>query len=163
VTLTSRSAARSGATEPPEPPGPPDGPVSFADYVATRGPALIRFAGRLTGDQHRAEDLVQDALAKAYQRWDSIRRNDQPDLYLRRMLINASRSWWRPRSNRELPVGEPVFERVDHHDVGADSAERDEMWRLITILPQRQRAVLVLRYYEDLYTASISSESSSSW
>ena len=164
MTLMSRSAARSRATGQPERPGrpeqaepevAPDGPVSFADYVATRGPALIRFASRLTGNQHRAEDLVQDALAKAYLRWDSIRRKDQPDVYLRRMLINASRSWWRPRSNRELPVDEPVGERADHHDVGAESAERDEMWRLIATLPPRQRAVLVLRYYEDLDDATI--------
>jgi RNA polymerase sigma-70 factor (sigma-E family) len=131
-----------------------DEPVTFESYVATRGPALIRFASRLTGSQHRAEDLVQDALAKAYQRWDSIQRKDQPDVYLRRMLINAARSWWRPRSNRELPVetplGDRAEDRADDRDVGKESAERDEMWRLIGSLPPRQRAVLVLRYYEDL-------------
>jgi RNA polymerase sigma-70 factor (sigma-E family) len=129
-------------------------PVTFESYVATRGPALIRFASRLTGSQHRAEDLVQDALAKAYQRWDSIQRKDQPDVYLRRMLVNAARSWWRPRSNRELPVetplGDRAEDRADDRDVGKESAERDEMWRLIGSLPPRQRAVLVLRYYEDL-------------
>jgi RNA polymerase sigma-70 factor (sigma-E family) len=127
----------------------PDEPVTFEAYVATRGPALIRFASRLTGSQHRAEDLVQDALAKAYQRWDSIQRKDQPDVYLRRMLVNAARSWWRPRTNREVPV-DGFGDRADARDVGKESAERDAMWRLIGTLPPRQRAVLVLRYYEDL-------------
>jgi RNA polymerase sigma-70 factor (sigma-E family) len=132
-----------------------DEPVSFEAYVAARGPALIRFASRLTGSPHRAEDLVQDALAKAYQRWDSILRKDQPDVYLRRLLVNGARSWWRPRSNRELPVEQPLGERADAHDLSAQSAERDEMWRLIATLPARQRAVLVLRYYEDLDDSTI--------
>jgi RNA polymerase sigma-70 factor (sigma-E family) len=135
-------------------------PVPFEEYVAIRGPALIRFASRLTGSQHRAEDLVQDALAKAYQRWDSIQRKDQPDVYLRRMLVNAAKSWWRPRRNQEVPVDEPVGPMAtDNRDVGrdlvAEAAERDEMWRLIGTLPARQRAVLVLRYYEDLDDATI--------
>jgi RNA polymerase sigma-70 factor (sigma-E family) len=140
-----------------------DEPVTFEAYVATRGPALIRFASRLTGSQHRAEDLVQDALAKAYQRWDSIQRKDQPDVYLRRIIVNGARSWWRPRSNREVPIDttptgttptELIGTRADARDAGAQTdqlvAERDAMWRLIATLPARQRAVLVLRYYEDL-------------
>ncbi len=142
----------SSAERPSEPLA--DDPVTFEAYVATRGPALIRFANRLTGSQHRAEDLVQDALAKAYQRWDSIRRRDQPDVYLRRIIVNAARSWWRPRSNRELPIDTPPADRADARDVGTETdqliAERDAMWRLIGALPNRQRAVLVLRYYEDL-------------
>jgi RNA polymerase sigma factor (sigma-70 family) len=151
-------------------------PVTFEEYVATRGPALIRFASRLTGSQHRAEDLVQDALAKAYQRWESIQRKDQPDVYLRRVLVNAAKSWWRPRRNQEVPVDEPVGPLAIHgrdagqdagrdhgrgfgpgfsRDFSAESAERDEMWRLIGTLPARQRAVLVLRYYEDLDDTTI--------
>ena len=129
-------------------------PVSFEAYVAARGPALIRFASRLTGSPHRAEDLVQDALAKAYPRWDSIHRKDQPDVYLRRMIVNGARSWWRPRSNRELPV-EHTNDRADARDLGHESAERDAMWRLIGTMPARQRAVLVLRYYEDLDDTTI--------
>src|SRR4051794_15225493 len=134
-------------------------PVTFEAYVATRGPALIRFASRLTGSQHRAEDLVQDALAKAYQRWASIQRKDQPDVYLRRIIVNAARSWWRPRSNREVPIDTTPTDttptnRADARDAGTQTdqlvAERDAMWRLIATLPARQRAVLVLRYYEDL-------------
>jgi RNA polymerase sigma-70 factor (sigma-E family) len=129
-------------------------PSSFEEYVAARGAALVRFAILLTGDDHRAEDLVQDALARAYLRWDRIGRIDLPDMYVRRMLVNASRSWWRRRSNRELPV-ERTADRPALDDLGVESAERDQMWRLIARLPHRQRAVLVLRYYEDLDDAAI--------
>jgi RNA polymerase sigma-70 factor (sigma-E family) len=132
----------------------PASPPTFEQYVTARGPALVRFAILLTGDDHRAEDLVQDVLARAYLRWDAIGRTDLPDLYLRRMLVNASRSWWRRRANRELPVDRPT-EPPTTGDLGAEAAERDAMWRLIARLPHRQRAVLVLRYYEDLDDATI--------
>jgi RNA polymerase sigma-70 factor (sigma-E family) len=129
-------------------------PITFEAYVAARGAALLRFAGLLTGDPYRAEDLVQDALAQAYLRWDRIRRADQPDVYVRRVLVNGSRAWWRRRTNHELPV-----ERTGDHeapgDVSAESAERDAVRRMIAELPHRQRAVLVLRYYEDLDDAAI--------
>jgi RNA polymerase sigma-70 factor (sigma-E family) len=130
------------------------GPMSFEEYVAARGAALVRFAVLLTGDVHRAEDLVQDALARAYLRWGRIRRADRPDVYVRRLLVNASRSWWRRRANRELPVARTT-DRPAPGDLGAESAERDVMRRLIATLPHRQRAVLVLRYYEDLDDATI--------
>ncbi len=130
------------------------GPLLFEEYVAARGAALLRFTLLLTADVHRAEDLVQDALARAYLRWGSIRRADNPDVYLRRLLVNAARSWWRRRTNRELPVAQ-ASDRVAPGDLGAESAERDLLRRLITTLPYRQRAVLVLRYYEDLDDATI--------
>jgi len=130
----------------------PDG--GFEGYVAARGAALVRFAILITGDDHRAEDMVQDALATAYLRWGTIRRTDNPDVYLRRIIVNASRSWWRRRSNRELPVPRTVEYSVaaDH---STESAERDALWRLVTRLPHQQRAVIVLRYYEDLDDAAI--------
>jgi RNA polymerase sigma-70 factor (sigma-E family) len=130
------------------------GPIAFEAYVVARGAALLRFAALLTGDRHRAEDLVQDALAKAYLRWDRIRRTDQPDVYVRRVLVNGSRAWWRRRANHELPVERTV----DHEapgDVSVESAERDSVRRMIAKLPHRQRVVLVLRYYEDLDDATI--------
>jgi RNA polymerase sigma-70 factor (sigma-E family) len=142
--------------------------LTFADYVAARGTALLRFANLLTGDPHRAEDLVQDALARVYLRWSRISRTIEPDVYIRRILINTSRSWWRRRTNRELPVdqtGDRPGERPDAAGFPArgpgasgfetDTAERDAMWRLIAKLPHRQRVVIVLRYYEDLDDASI--------
>lgn len=129
-------------------------PVGFDEYVSARGAGLVRFTTLLTGDVHRAEDLVQDALAKAYLRWGRIRRTDNPDVYLRRLLVNASRRWWRRRSSTELPVDRPA-ERAAPGDLSVDSAERDAIRRLIARLPHRQRAVLVLRYFEDLDDAAI--------
>jgi len=131
-----------------------DGPGTFEAYVAARGAALLRFAILLTSDPHRAEDLVQDALAKAYLRWGRIRRADQPDVYVRRVLVNGSRAWWRRPANHELPVERPA-DRAAPGDVSAESAERDSARKMIAQLPHRQRAVLVLRYYEDLDDATI--------
>lgn len=129
--------------------GPPGSePDTFERFVAVRGPALVRFASRLTGDRHRAEDLVQDALAKTYQRWNRIRSTDRPDLYVRRIVINSASSWWRRRSNTEVPTAD-TGDRTDLADIGAAAVERDAMWRHILRLPPRQRAALVLRYYED--------------
>ena len=128
--------------------------TSFEDYVAARGAALVRFARVLVGDQHRAEDLVQDALARAYLRWNRIVRTDQPDVYLRRAVLNGSRSWWRRGVSRERPVEQPA-DRPAPGDLGAETAERDALWRNLSRLPARQRAVLVLRYYEDLDDATI--------
>jgi RNA polymerase sigma-70 factor (sigma-E family) len=123
--------------------------VTFEEYVAARGQALVRFAALLSGDEHRAEDLVQDALTKAYLRWAHIRRGDDPDVYLRRLVLNASRSWWRRRRNRELAVVVDA-DAPGPGELDAEAAERDALWRLIRALPERQRAVVVLRYYEDL-------------
>jgi RNA polymerase sigma-70 factor (sigma-E family) len=123
--------------------------VTFEEYVTARGAALVRLARLLTGDDHRAEDLAQDVLARAYVHWRRIARADRPDVYVRRMLVNANSSWWRRRSNRELSVAS-VGERPHPSDVDAAVADRDEMWPLILALPPRQRAVVVLRYYEDL-------------
>ncbi|MFK3980610.1 SigE family RNA polymerase sigma factor [Micromonospora sp. NPDC050397] len=137
--------------------------MTFEDYVAARGPALVRLARLLTGDRHRAEDLVQEVLGRAYVRWRSISRKDRPDVYVRRMLVNADASWWRRRSSRETPVASEVMavvvdrsaaSRADA-DPGAAAAERDAVWRLVAALPERQRAVLALRYYEDLDDATI--------
>ena len=128
--------------------------TSFEEYVAVRGAALLRFARALTGDDHRAEDLVQDALARAYLRWHRIVRSDRPDVYLRRAVINANASWWRRRASREQPV-EHTADRAGPGDLGAEAVERDAMRRRVARLPHQQRAVLVLRYYEDLDDAAI--------
>ncbi|MFF0471843.1 sigma factor [Micromonospora zamorensis] len=110
----------------------------FEEYVLARGPALMRLACLLTGDDHQAEDLVQDVLARAFVRWPKIVRADRPDAYVRRMLVNANASWWR-RSSREVSVSR-VVHRPGIGDLGADAVERDAMRRLIMWLPQRQRA-----------------------
>jgi len=128
--------------------------VTFEEYVLSRGPALVRLARLLVSDDHRAEDLVQDVLAKAYPKWSRISRIDHPDRYLRRMLVNARNSWLRRRVNHEVAVSD-VVDRARADDVGGAAAERDAMWRLVAGLPPRQRAVLVLRFYEDLDDVAI--------
>ncbi|MEU4400304.1 SigE family RNA polymerase sigma factor [Micromonospora orduensis] len=128
--------------------------MTFEEYVSSRGPALVRLARLLTGDEHRAEDLTQEVLSRAYVHWRRISRADRPDVYVRRMLVNANNSWWRRRSNRELAV-DTFVDRPQRGDLDGEVADRDEMWRLILALPDRQRAVLVLRYYEDLDDTTI--------
>jgi len=88
-------------------------------------------------------------LAKAYLKWDRVLRADTPDIYVRRMIINAAHSWWRRPMNRELPI-QLTADRPGRGDLDTRVAERDSMWREISALPSRQRAVLALRYYEDL-------------
>ena len=128
--------------------------MTFEEYALARGAALVRFACLITADEHRAEDLAQDVLAKAYAGWRRIGALDQPDLYVRRMLVNANTSWWRRAVNREVAVADIGSARAAP-DTAAESAERDELWRLVLRLPARQRTVIVLRYYEDYDDATI--------
>src|SRR5262249_23537570 len=79
--------------------------VTFDEYVRLRGPALVRLARLIAGDRHRGEDLVQEVLTKAYPRWSRILAGGQPEVYLRRMLINAHLSWRRKRSSSETADG----------------------------------------------------------
>ncbi|MEU7801686.1 SigE family RNA polymerase sigma factor [Micromonospora arborensis] len=123
--------------------------MTFEEYAFARTSALVRLARLLTDDEHRAEDLVQDVLARAYARWGRISRTDRPDAYVRRMLVNAHNSWWRRRSSREISVA-AVIDWAGADDEASVVAERDALWRLVCDLPARQRTVIVLRYYEDL-------------
>jgi RNA polymerase sigma-70 factor (sigma-E family) len=123
---------------------------SFDDFVVNRGPALLRFAYLLTGDRHRAEDLVQEVLAKVHQRWTRIERAEGAEFYVRTALVRQNISWWRRLSSRrEQPVAE-LPDAQAPNDGEQALAARDEMWALLATLPRRQRAVLVLRFYEDL-------------
>jgi RNA polymerase sigma-70 factor (sigma-E family) len=131
----------------------PSAPPSFDDWVAARGPSLLRFAYVVTGGQHAAEDAVQDALARACERWSRVGRTRDPDTYVRRMIVNAHISRWR-RTRRESPVeavlaADPQPDHADRH--GAD----DAVWAVCRELPPRQRAAVVLRFYEDLEYAEI--------
>ena len=80
--------------------------AEFDEWVAARGPGLLRLAYVLTGNRADAEDAVQDALARALPRWDHIRSVGDPDAYVRRMVVNAHTSWWRQFRKRESPVAE---------------------------------------------------------
>lgn len=128
--------------------------MTFEEYALARGAALLRFARVLTADEHRAEDLVQDVLAKVYASWRRISLLEHPDLYVRRMLVNAYTSWWRRAVNRELAVAEPAA-TSSVEDTASESAERDAIWRLVLQLSPRQRTIIVLRYYEDYDDATI--------
>jgi RNA polymerase sigma-70 factor (sigma-E family) len=121
---------------------------AFAAYVAARRRALLKSAWLLTGDWHLAEDLLQTALAKAYLAW---RRVDEPDAYVRRVLVTTYATWWRRRWNGERPHGE-VPDRAGPDEYGGVDL-RHQVHRVLRDLPRRQRAVVVLRYFEDLSEA----------
>lgn len=128
--------------------------ITFEEYVRLRGARLVGLARLLSYDRHLAEDLVQEVLGRAFVRWNRIVKGGDPDAYVRRMLVNANISRLRRRPSRELATGD-VADRADRTDIGAAAAERDAAWRLVATLPPKQRATLVLRYYEDLDDAGI--------
>ncbi len=120
----------------------------FAACVAANSATLFRTAYLMTGDYQRSEDLLQATLVRVYQHWSRVEVMERPVAYARKVLVNQANSWWRRRSSRELPsdfVHEPSWS--GHVD---DVAEHDRVWRAVLSLPPRQRAVMVLRYYEDL-------------
>lgn len=124
---------------------------TFEDFVAARGQALWRSAWLLVGDAALAEDLVQIALTKAWPRYARIvRQGGSFEAYVRRILITTYISWWRRRwrteeSRAELPEGDRM---VVGESQQADL--RQDLLRALAGLPRRQRAVLVLRFFEDL-------------
>lgn len=131
-------------------------PADFDAWVAARGPALLRLAHMLTGNRADAEDVVQDALSRALPRWSRIAAVDDPDAYVRRMVVNAHTSWWRKVRRREHPVAEPAPSGVvpgPGGEMGAD--ERERIWQACRALPDAQRTAVVLRYYEQLEYAEI--------
>lgn len=125
--------------------------IGFDEFVGARGPALIRLAFLLCGDAHLAEDLVQSALAKAYRHWKRFGDNDNPEAYVRTIIVREYASWWRRASSREIVSESPSPPSVlDHVDDVADRVvEADATWAMLATLPRRQRAVLVLRFYLD--------------
>jgi RNA polymerase sigma-70 factor (sigma-E family) len=128
--------------------------VEFDEYVAARGQQLLRLGYVLSGDYHTAEDLAQNALMHAYQHWRRLRTMDDPHVYVRRALVNAHVSASRRGSSREMPAALADSERTEP-DPAVLVTEHDAMWRALAGLTARERAVLVLRYYEDLDHASI--------
>jgi len=129
--------------------------MSFEDLLKQRLPAVLRFAAALTGDRASAEDVVQEVLIRAHQRWDKIGRLDQPEMYIRKMIVNEFLSS-RRKLRRLVPSGRgsEVDGRVTS-DHAARHADRDELLGELAKLPRRQRAVLVLPYYEELPDAAI--------
>ncbi|SHN46166.1 SigE family RNA polymerase sigma factor [Cryptosporangium aurantiacum] len=132
----------------------PDG-ESFDSYVAADGAALLRFTYVLTGDHHLAEDLVQEALVKVHRRWDRIRRVEQPGPYVRKAVLRQYLSWRRRRSSSEVPAMDAVGPEPVSRDPADALVDRDALGTLLATLPRRQRAVLFLRFYEDLDDTAI--------
>ena len=120
----------------------------FDEFVATRSRTLLRTAYLLTGEHALAEDLLQTALAKSWFAWGRI--DGPPEPYVRRVLVTTYATWWRRKWIGERPaaalpeVAAPELTSVE---------DRDALWRALGTLPRRQRAVVVLRYYEDLSEA----------
>jgi RNA polymerase sigma-70 factor (sigma-E family) len=123
----------------------------FHDFVVGQWHAMLRTAYLLTGDHGEAEDLVQSTLVRVHRNWHRVERRDAPHVYARRIMVNLNTSIWRRRRIREHPTDAPP-ERP-----GADAMAaydlRDQLRRACLQLPARQRAVLVLRYFEDMSEA----------
>jgi RNA polymerase sigma-70 factor (sigma-E family) len=121
--------------------------AAFDAFARARTAGLLRFAHALTGDRDRAADLVQDALERTLLAWPRIVNRDDPEAYVRRVMVNRHVSIWR-RTKRERLVPETpevAYQPTDPHDAW--------LWAELAKLPARQRAVLVLRFYEDLGAA----------
>jgi len=127
----------------------------FCEYVAARQHALVRTAYLLTSDLHSAEDLVQIALAKAYLSWGKLRDPRAVDAYVRRIMINEHTSWWRRAWRHRERSTDVLPEKPGNELDPAQFSERDQMWELVQTLPPRQRATVVLRFYEDMSEADI--------
>ncbi len=124
-------------------------PGDFDAFIRGRHLALLRFAHALTGDRELAADLVQDALERTGLAWSRVRRRDDPEGYVRRIIVTRYVSWWRRLRRERLVAAVPEI-AYDDPSAGAAGGPDETLWRLLATLPPRQRAVLVLRFYEDL-------------
>ena len=127
-------------------------PTDFDEYVAARGADLLRTAVLLTGDHHKAEDLVQTALAKVWPRWERLveQPGPGPHAYVRKVMLTSYIAWWRRRWNGERPTDVLPEPEVS---TSAPRVERVDLLRALAALPKGQRAVVVLRHVEDLSEA----------
>jgi RNA polymerase sigma-70 factor (sigma-E family) len=124
----------------------------FGEFVTARTPALIRLAYLLTGDQHAAEDLLQTALMKTANRWGNLRRED-PEAYVRTVMYREQVNRWRRRRHREVTMRNPPD--LGYADPSSHTDLRLSMREALLRLPPDHRAVLVLRYYEDLSESQV--------
>ena len=120
----------------------------FDRLLRDRSAALLRTAFLLTGDRFLAEDLLQTALAKTYLRWSSLRDEAAGEAYVRKVLVSVYTRWWQRKWNGERPTD--VLPDIDLVDPYGEADEREYVRALLADLPRRQRAVIVLRFYEDM-------------
>jgi RNA polymerase sigma-70 factor (sigma-E family) len=123
----------------------PTGRITLAELAHARLPELMRFGYALTGSPEDAADLVQEALTRVAARWWALARQDDPEGYVRKTMVNVAISRWRRRRREVLVERLPVVASYD-----PDPIEHQDVWRALRSLPARQRAVMVLRYYDDL-------------
>jgi RNA polymerase sigma-70 factor (sigma-E family) len=123
--------------------------VGFAGFVRENTPALLRTAYLLTGNAQLAEELVQDTLVRLYPKWDRVAAADVPLAYVRRSLTNGFINQQRRASRREVAY-EEVPEHVDPYDAVDRLVDRDQIWAGLRHVSERQRAALVLRFFEDM-------------
>jgi RNA polymerase sigma-70 factor (sigma-E family) len=121
---------------------------AFSAFVAARGDALWRIAWLLTGDRQRAEDLVQTALAKTWPHWAKLSLGGSAEAYVRRVIYTTYLAWWRRRWNAEIPSEQIPEQFASTEPADAIALQRDLATALAS-LPRGQRAVVVLRYFED--------------
>jgi RNA polymerase sigma-70 factor (sigma-E family) len=125
--------------------------AEFDAFVAARSPGLLRTAYLLTRDRGQAEDLLQTALTKSWFAWRRI--DGAPEAYVRRVIATTYATWWRRRWRAEAPTADLPEVATPDGTTAVDA--RDALDRAIGRLPRRQRAIIVLRYYDDLSEAEI--------
>ncbi len=130
--------------------------MTFEEFTRAQLPALLRFARVLCLDRGLAEDVVQDVLARAYGRWETIGALEKPDAYVRRMIVNEFLSW-RRKWARVVPVAE-IPELATASDSAVQQADRALLITELAKLPRRQLAVIVLRFYGGLSDAEIATD-----
>lgn len=121
---------------------------AFDALVQARTASLLRTAYLLTGDWGLAEDLLQTALVKTWFRWDRVREKEAAEAYVRQVMARTYATWWRRKWRGELATGE--LPDLPGRDDYADVDQRHALRRALAELPPRQRAIVVLRFYEDL-------------
>jgi RNA polymerase sigma-70 factor (sigma-E family) len=119
----------------------------FEDFVRGRSSALLRTAVLLTGDVHHAQDLLQEALWRTHRHW--VQAAENPDAYVRKVLVNLAHDRYRRTVRRVRETVLAAAVPVSGPDAVAELVERDALFRSLRELPQRQRATLVLRFWED--------------
>ena len=124
--------------------------AEFSAYMEARQASLLRTAYLISGDRHTAEDLVQTALAKLYLAWDRVEDRGSLDGYVRRVIVNENNSLWRRPFKRREHATDQLPERAA---AAAPGGRDDALWELVQTLPKKQRAAVVLRYYEELSEA----------
>ena len=127
------------------------GDVDFDEFVAVRSSALLRTAYLLTHDHGLAEDLLQTALTKAWFSWGRI--GTSHEAYVRKIMVNTYASWWRRKWNGEAPSSQAGTDELPGGDAASDVYQDTDLWTALGNLPRRMRAVVVLRYFDDLTEA----------